>query len=104
MEKTMPSAEQTFYSAILSLQTFQECRSFFKDICTIKELEALCQRLEVAMLLDEGKNYREVCEATGASSATISRVSKCLNYGDGGYTTALERMKNEGGDGNAAEK
>ena len=67
---------------------------FFDDICTIQELEALAQRLEVACLLNEGKSYIDINKATGASTATICRVSKCLNYGEGGYATAIERLEN----------
>ncbi len=104
MEKPYHGGEEAFYAAILSLRTEAECRSFFKDVCTIKELEAMSQRLDVACLLDAGKNYREVCETTGASSTTISRVSKCLYHGDGGYETALLRLKELGVIEDAAEK
>ena len=81
------------YRAILSLQTEQECASFFDDICTIQELEAISQRFEVARLLHAGKNYVDINKLTGASTATICRVSKCLSYGDGGYKTALEKLE-----------
>ena len=83
------------YRGILTLQTREECYAFFEDICTIKELQAMSQRLRVAALLDSGSNYLEVSEATGASSATISRVNRCLNYG-GGYRTALDNLKKAG--------
>ena len=65
------------------------CRKFFEDVCTIKELQDIAQRLEVAKLLSQKKNYQEVCKLTGASTATISRVNKCLLYGRGGYKTVL---------------
>ena len=81
------------YRAILSLQTEQECASFFDDICTIQELEAISQRFEVARLLHAGKNYVDINKLTGASTATICRVSKCLSYGDWGYKTALEKLE-----------
>lgn len=85
-----------FYSAILSLETKDECRAFFDDICTIKELQDLMQRLQVALMLSKGMNYQEISNSTSVSSATISRVNRCLNYGEGGYVTVLERMgKNE---------
>ena len=85
-----------FYSAILSLKTKDECRAFFDDICTIKELQDLMQRLQVALMLSKGMNYQEISNRTSVSSATISRVNRCLNYGEGGYVTVLERMgKNE---------
>jgi TrpR-related protein YerC/YecD len=74
------------------LETEEECYKLFEDICTVKELEAISQRLEVASQLSAGKNYNTVSENTGASSATISRVNKCLLYGDGGYQMVLERM------------
>lgn len=81
------------YQAIISLKTEDECAAFFDDICTIQELEALSQRFEVACQLDQGKSYNDINKSTGASTATICRVSKCLNYGDGGYKTAIERIK-----------
>ena len=82
------------FEAIAALKTPEECRLFFQDICTIKELQAMAQRLQVAALLDEGQNYNAVCEQTGASTATISRVNKCLLYG-GGYRLVLDRLKEE---------
>ena len=87
--------EQEFYEAVLTLRTVEDCQRFFEDIATIKELQAMSQRFRVACLLDSGSNYIEVSEATGASSATISRVNRCLNYG-GGYRTALENLKKAG--------
>ena len=80
------------FRAILTLETEEECRCFFDDLCTIKELQDLSQRLEVASMLSKGKNYQEVSRATGASTATICRVNKCLTYGNQGYLTVLERM------------
>ena len=87
------------YRGILSLQTREECYAFFEDICTIKELQAMAQRFRVAQMLRENKNYQQIQADTGASSATISRVNKCLLYGSGGYATALERMGKEQEDG-----
>ncbi len=95
MGKIRHPGEEEFYQAILSLKTIEECRLFFEDVATIKELQAMAQRFRVACLLDEGSNYLEVSQATGASSATISRVNRCLNYG-GGYRTALDRIKKAG--------
>ena len=83
------------FEAILSLQSVEECYAFFEDICTIKELQAISQRMRVACLLDSGKNYLEVSETTGASSATISRVNRCLNYGSG-YREAIDNLKKAG--------
>ena len=82
--------------AILSLKTREECYEFFEDICTIKEIQDMAQRLEVALLLNEGKNYQEISLLTGASTATISRVKKCLVYGSGGYRNAIESAKERG--------
>ena len=87
------------YRGILALQTREECYAFFEDICTIKELQAMAQRLRVAAQLKDNKNYNEIQADTGASSATISRVNKCLLYGSGGYATVLERMGKEQEDG-----
>lgn len=95
MEKVRHRDEELFYEAVLTLQTPEECRQFFQDICTIKELAAISQRMRVACLLDGGSNYIEVSEATGASSATISRVSRCLNYGSG-YRNAIDNLKKAG--------
>ena len=92
MARGMSPEMQELFEDILSLQTLEECERFFTDICTIKELQALTQRLQVAKQLYEGRNYNEVCRDTGASSATICRVNKCLNYGDGGYKAVLERL------------
>ena len=81
------------YEAILSLETMEECAAFFDDVCTIQELEALSQRFEVANLLHEGRNYVDINKLTGASTATICRVSKCLSYGDGGYETVIQKLE-----------
>ena len=82
---------QSFFNAVLSLKTAEECQAFFLDVCTIKELQDLTQRFRVAVLLNEGKNYQEISKETSVSSATISRVNRCLLYGDGGYRTVLSR-------------
>ena len=79
------------YKAILSLENEEECRLFFEDICTIKELETMSQRLEVAKLLTSGATFNEIVAKTGASTTTISRVNRCLNYGDGGYRKVIEK-------------
>ena len=78
--------------AILKLETEEECFSFFEDICTIKEIQDMSQRLQVAEMLNQNKSYAEISKATGASTATISRVNKCLMYGSDGYRLALEKM------------
>ena len=106
MTKLRHRDEELFYEAIMTLRSQEECRRFFEDICTIKELQAISQRMRVACLLDSGSNYIEVSEATGASSATISRVNRCLNYGSG-YRKALDNLKKAGkrnDDGSDMEK
>lgn len=85
--------EEALYRAILTLKTPAECRAFFQDLCTVTELKAMGQRLEVAQLLDRGMIYSEILERTGASSATISRVNRALQYGADGYKLILPRLK-----------
>ena len=90
----VPENAQTkaLYQALASLQSAEECRTFLADLCTIKEIVAMAQRLEIARLLDQGDSYVETVEQTGASSATVSRVDRCLNYGGGGYRFMLDRL------------
>ncbi len=83
------------YRAIVSIQNVEECRSFLEDLCTVGELKAMAQRMDVAMLLDEGLIYSEILERTGASSATISRVNRCLHYGAGGYKAIVPRLREQ---------
>ncbi len=80
------------FDAILSLKDKEECYTFFEDVCTINELLSLSQRLEVAKMLREQKTYLEIAEKTGASTATISRVNRSLNYGNDGYDMVCERL------------
>ena len=89
-----PSADRLF-EAILSLKDTDECYHFFEDICTITELRDMCQRLDTAFLIDEGIRYQKISEQIGVSTATISRVSRCLNYGAGGYRAVIDRMKED---------
>ena len=86
---------QELYQAILTLKDEDECRRFFKDLCTISELRAMEQRYDVAVLLEQGMVYSEILSVTGASSATISRVNRALNYGEDGYRDVLGRMKDQ---------
>ena len=88
-------ASDTLYRAIILLQTEEECRNFLQDLCTVSELKAMEQRMEVAMLLDDGLIYSDILERTGASSATISRVNKALNYGEEGYKDVLRHMREQ---------
>ena len=96
MSKLKSPENDRLFEAILSLQNVDECYRFFEDVCTIKELQAIAQRLEVACLLDAGSNYQEINRQTGASTATICRVGKCLNYGNDGYRTVIDRLKEKG--------
>ena len=81
--------------ALLSLNTKEECYAFLEDLCTIKEILGMSQRLEVARMLRAGASYAVISRTTGASTATISRVSKCCEYGEGGYRTVIERLKED---------
>ncbi len=83
------------FEAILLLKNVDECYSFFEDLCTISEIKALAQRLEVAKMLKNGITYTEIAEKTGASTATISRVNRCLNYGADGYSMIIERLEKQ---------
>ena len=87
----------TLYRAIVSLRSEEECRRFLQDLCTVSELKAMEQRMDVAMLLDQGLIYSEILERTGASSATISRVNRCLHYGADGYRTVIPRLREQEG-------
>ncbi len=87
------------YQAILGLQDMDECRRFFRDLCSVSELRAMEQRMEVALLLDEGLIYSDILARTGASSATISRVNRALQYGDDGYQTVIPRLRKAMADG-----
>ncbi|NCU16640.1 YerC/YecD family TrpR-related protein [Pallidibacillus pasinlerensis] len=81
------------FEAILTLNNLEECYRFFDDLCTINEIQSLAQRLEVARLLQKGRKYHEIEKETGASTATISRVKRCLNYGNDAYKMVLERLE-----------
>lgn len=81
------------FEGVLKLNTVDECYKFFEDLCTIHEIQSLAQRLEVARMLKSGDTYIEIGQKTGASTATISRVNRALNYGSDGYNLVLERLK-----------
>lgn len=83
------------FKAVLSLETMEECYNFFDDLCTVPELKALSQRLEVAKMLSEGSVYSDIVAKTGASTATISRVNRSLNYGSDGYKVVFARVGQE---------
>ncbi len=92
-----PTIDQLF-EAILTLKSVEECYIFFDDLCTVNEIQSMSQRLEVARMLGKGNTYNRIEEETGASTATISRVKRCLNYGNDGYKMALERLGRYGND------
>jgi TrpR-related protein YerC/YecD len=83
------------FQAVLSLKDLEECYAFFDDLCTINEIQSLAQRLDVARMLREGNTYHKIETETGASTATISRVKRCLNFGNDTYEMVLERVKTE---------
>lgn len=83
------------FRGILKLQTVEDCYDFFEDLCTIAELRAMVQCFQVARMLDEGRIYSDIVQETGASTATISRVNKCLVYGSDGYRKMLDRLKED---------
>lgn len=93
MEPWRSSTTDRLVDTLLKLENFEDCYAFLSDLCTVKEIKDMAQRLEVALLLKEGKSYQEISSGTGVSAATISRVSRCLNYGSGGYKMALEKME-----------
>ena len=86
---------EKLFRAILSLQSLEECYLFFEDACTVREILDLAQRFEVAGMLADKKSYQTITKETGMSTATISRVNRCLNYGSGGYRLALDRLKED---------
>ncbi len=83
------------FKTFLNLKTVEECYEYFADLCTIKEVQDMAQRLDTAILLDKGLSYQKIIDEIDVSSATIGRVSKCLNYGSGGYQKAIEKLSEE---------
>lgn len=92
-KKIRTEAVDQLFDAILTLETREECYSFFEDVCTINELLSFAQRYEVATMLSENRTYLDIAERTGASTATISRVNRSLNYGCDGYSLVFDRLK-----------
>jgi len=89
-KKLKNESTDKLFSAIIKLETIEDCYNLFDDLCTVSEIKAMVQRFEVAGMLKEKRSYSEIVEKTGASTATISRVNRCLNYGSDGYKKALE--------------
>lgn len=96
MEKLHTPEVDALFEAILSLKNLDECYKFFEDALTVKEILDIAQRLKAAKMLNSGRSYVEVCAETGMSTATISRVSKALERGKGGYRLVIDRAKKEG--------
>ncbi len=92
MERLHTEQVDELFEAILALESVEECYRFFEDACTVKEILEIAQRLKTAKMLSEGANYVEINRETGCSTATISRVRRCMEYGAGGYKTVLERI------------
>ncbi len=101
MNKKLRSDDVThLFEAILTLESVEECYQFFEDLCTVNELLSLAQRYEVAKMLRNKNTYMDIAGKTGASTATISRVNRSLNYGNDGYDMVFERVKSENENGN----
>ena len=83
------------FQSFLNLESMEECYAYFEDLCTVKELSDMSQRLDTAILLSEGNSYQQILDQVDISTATIGRVSKCLNYGPGGYRTAIDKLKED---------
>ena len=81
------------FQSILNLNSIEECYAYFEDLCTVKEIQDMAQRLDTAILLDRGQSYQAITKQVGISTATIGRVSRCLNYGTGGYRAAIDRLE-----------
>lgn len=94
-KKIKTPATDFLFDAILKLKDVEECYRFFEDVCTVNELQSLSQRFEVAYMLRKGNTYLEIAEKTGASTATISRVNRSLNFGNDGYDMVFERMEDK---------
>lgn len=95
-DKLKSPAVNNLFKAILTLENIQECYDFFEDLCTIAEIKEMAKRISAAHMLSEGKKYVEIAKETGLSTATISRVNRCLKYGNDGYVKALEKIDYEG--------
>jgi TrpR-related protein YerC/YecD len=93
LDKLRDRSLDRLFEAVLTLQSVEECYRFFDDLCTVGEIKSLAQRLEVARMLRKGCTYHQIETDTGASTATISRVKRCLHYGSDGYSMVLDRLK-----------
>ena len=91
MNFSTPSIDR-FFESILNLNSVEECYKYFEDICTIKEIQNMAQRLDTAILISQGHNYQTIAEKADVSTATVVRVGRCLKYGSGGYKDAIEKL------------
>lgn len=95
MRRIQSDSVDRLFQTILNLETIDECYDYFEDLCTVKEIEDMAQRLDTAILLSQGMSYQKITEQVNVSTATIGRVSKCLNYGSGGYRKTIEKLNKE---------
>ena len=95
MHKLQSESMDRLFQSILNLQNLDECYAYFEDLCTVKELQDMSQRLETAILLAKGCSYQQISQQVDVSTATIGRVSKCLNYGTGGYRMVIEKLEDQ---------
>lgn len=93
MHKLQSESMDRLFRSILKLESLDECYAYFEDLCTVKELQDMSQRLDTAILLSQGRSYQQITEEVDVSTATIGRVSKCLNYGAGGYRSVIEKLE-----------
>lgn len=95
MDKKMPPETKRLFQALLSLQNEEECEAFLRDLCTMKELADMAQRLEAAEMLLQGNTYEQIVKSVRISTATISRINQCIQYGSGGYRTVVSRLQKD---------
>lgn len=95
MHKLQSASMDRLFRSILKLESLDECYAYFEDLCTVKELQDMSQRLDTAILLSQGRSYQQIAEEVDVSTATIGRVSKCLNYGAGGYRAVIEKLEDQ---------
>ena len=95
MDKKMPPETRRLFQALLSLQNEEECEAFLRDLCTMKELADMAQRLEAAEMLLQGNTYEQIIKSVRISTATISRINQCIQYGSGGYRTVVSRLQKD---------
>ena len=93
MDKLRSPSMDRLFQSVLNLHTLEECYAYFEDLCTVKELQDMAQRLDTAILLHQGCSYQSISQQVDVSSATVGRVSKCLNYGTGGYRNAIAKLE-----------